>query len=237
MSQSHTTAPNLVTKIKWSVKRRGVAGTLRLALLKPPRRFGGWLWDRVHGVETARVIEIGDLNIPSKNVEYGIRYQPTPIGVFRRLIRSLGIPYGEFNFIDFGSGKGRTLLLAAEFPFKTIIGVEFASELHRIAESNIRSFRGRRRCRQIRSVCVDAARWRLPQGNSVLFFYFPFHEPVMRAVMSAIHDFLQDTRAEVVIVNYEPTPPIARLLGADPAFSIVAQSREYGVYRSRPKSI
>jgi hypothetical protein len=31
----------------------------------------------------------------------------------------------EFNFIDLGSGKGRVLLMAADYPFKRIIGVEF----------------------------------------------------------------------------------------------------------------
>lgn len=237
MEAKLTARPRLVTKVKWSLKRRGVVGTLRVALLKLPHRFDGWLWDRVHGVETTRITELDDLTIPSDNVGYGIRYQPAPIGAFRRLIRNLAIPYKEFNFIDFGSGKGRTLLLAAEFPFKTVVGVEFAPELHRIAESNLRSFRGRQRCSQIRSVCLDAALWRLPPGNSVLFFNFPFHEPVMKAVMGMIHDFLQDTRAEVFIVNYEPNPPIARLLGADPAFRIVAQSREYALYRSVPRTV
>jgi hypothetical protein len=147
--------PNLVTKIKWSLKRRGVVGTLRLALLKPPRRIGGWLWDHVHGVETTQIVEIDNLGIPSENVEYGIRYQPSPIRVFRRMIRSLGIPFEEFHFMDFGSGKGRTLLLASKFPFRSVIGVEFGPQLHKIAESNIQSFRGRQRCRDIQSVCMD----------------------------------------------------------------------------------
>lgn len=227
--------PNLVTKIKWSLKRRGMVGTLRLALLKPPRRLGGWLWDRVHGVETTQIVEIDDIGIPSDNVEYAIRYQPTPIRVFRRMIRTLGIPYAEFNFIDFGSGKGRTLLLASKIPFRSVIGVEFGPELHKIAESNIQSFRGRQRCHEIRSVCMDAARYILPPGNSVLYFNFPFHEPVMRDVMAMIHNFIEDPQNEIIIVNYEPNPVIARLLGNDPAFGIVTQSREHAVYRSLKK--
>ncbi len=214
------------------MKRRGVVRTLRLALLKPPRSLGGWLWDRMHGVETTQIVEIDDLGIPSDNVEYGIRYQPTPTKVFRRMIRSLGIPYEEFNFIDFGSGKGRTLLLASKFPFRSIIGVEFGPKLHKIAESNIRSFRGRQRCREIQSVCMDAARYMLPPGNSVVYFNFPFHEPVMRAVMAMIHNSFKTRVTEVIIVNYEPHPVIAQLLGTDSALETVVRSREHAVYRS-----
>jgi len=237
MSQNLRYRPNVVTKIKWSLKRRGFVGTLRLALLKPPRRLGSWLWDRVHGVETTRIVEIDELEVRSDNVGYGIRYQATPTGVFRRMIRSLGIRYEEFTFIDFGSGKGRTLLLAAQFPFKKVIGVEFAPELHTAAESNIRSFRGRLKCPVVQSVCTDAARYRLPPSNAVLFFNFPFHEPVMRAVMAMIHELLQDAQSEIFIVNYEPNPAIARLLGADPAFGIVAQSRDHAIYRSLPTQL
>jgi hypothetical protein len=217
------------------LKRRGVFGTLRLALLKAPRRVAGWLWDRRHGVETARIAELDDLDIPSDNVAYGIRYQPTPTGAFRRVIRNLGIRCDQYNFIDFGSGKGRTLLLASELPFRNVIGVEFAPQLHKVAEENIRSFRGRQRCRQIQSICRDAALYRLPPGNSVLFFNFPFHEPVMRSVLAAIHESVRGSRAEIIIVNYEPTPSIARLFEGNTAFTMVRQSRECAVYRSTPR--
>lgn len=36
------------------------------------------------------------------------------------------VPLQDYDFLDFGSGKGRTLLMAASFPFKKITGVEFS---------------------------------------------------------------------------------------------------------------
>jgi hypothetical protein len=178
------------------------------------------------------ICEIDDLKIPSDNTEYGIRYQPTPARIFRKVIRSLEIPYEEFTFVDFGSGKGRTLLLASEFPFKSVIGIEFAPELHKIAESNIRSFRARQQCRHIQSLCIDAAQYMPPCGNCVLYFYFPFQEPVMRAVMGAICRARAASNSDVIIVNYEPHPAIARLLDAEASFRSVAETREYTIYRS-----
>lgn len=237
MTQSLIPRPNRVTRIKWSLKRRGLIGTARLALLKPGRKLVDWVWDRLHGVETGQIVEIDCLAIPSDNQRYGIRYQPTPTGAFRKMIRTLAIPCENFNFIDFGSGKGRALLLASEFPFNSIIGVEFAPELHKGAESNIRSFHGRQRCHEIRSICMDAAHYRLPPGNSVLYFNFPFQEPVMKTVVAMIHDFLGNSAAEIFLVNYEPAPVIARLLGTDRSCAIVAQDRECAIYRFLPKPI
>jgi SAM-dependent methyltransferase len=224
--------PSLATRIEWSVSRRGILGTLRRLLLKFPRSFASWVWDRLHRVNSSKVLELGDLDIPSENVRHGVRYQATPPGIFRRMISDLDIPYEQFNFIDFGSGMGRTLLLASEFPFRRIIGVEFSPELHRIAERNIQSFRGRQNCFEIRSVCIDAAQYRLPPGNAVSYFYLPFHEPVMRSVLAMIDDCLQSSRAEMIILAYEPNGAMLRVLGGDPAFRMTAQNGEYAIYRS-----
>lgn len=225
------------TKIKWSLKRRGLIGTIRLAMLKAPRRVVDWVWDRVHHVDTGEIIEIDEMNVSSENAVHGNRYQATPSEVFRRVIGSLNIPYGEYTFIDYGSGKGRTLLLGAAFPFRRIIGLEFAPSLHRAAESNIRTFRGVRKCKDIEAICMDASAYPLTPGKFVLFFNFPFHEPVMKRVMSQIDDLLRGSRSEVLIVNYEPSPVISRLIGADPFFRVAAQSIEHIVYRSVPASV
>jgi hypothetical protein len=58
------------------------------------------------------------------------------------MLRDLPIPdVSGYTFIDMGSGKGRMLLLAAEPPFRRIIGVEFASDLDALARSNVKTYR------------------------------------------------------------------------------------------------
>jgi hypothetical protein len=41
-------------------------------------------------------------------------YQPTDPAEFREMMKALPIDFREFTFVDIGSGKGRTLLMAAE---------------------------------------------------------------------------------------------------------------------------
>ncbi len=64
-------------------------------------------------------------------------YQPTDAALFQEMMSSLPIAFSEFTFVDLGSGKGRTLLMASEYPFRRIVGVEILPELHRAAEKNI----------------------------------------------------------------------------------------------------
>lgn len=78
-------------------------------------------------------------------------------------------------FVDLGSGKGKSLILAADYPFKKIIGVEFPPELHQTAVRNIALF-SREKCiqEQIQLLCMDAEQYELPTENIVLFLYNPF---------------------------------------------------------------
>jgi hypothetical protein len=64
-------------------------------------------------------------------------YAPTATPGFRK---KLNIDPRNFTFIDFGSGKGRVLLIAAGLPFKAVVGIEFSRELHEIAVQNISRF-------------------------------------------------------------------------------------------------
>src|SRR5438552_13937135 len=48
-------------------------------------------------------------------------YQPTEPSLFHEMLKALKIDFREFTFIDLGSGKGRVLLMAANYPFRRIV--------------------------------------------------------------------------------------------------------------------
>ena len=66
-----------------------------------------------------------------------MEYAPTPSAHFRLLLRDLPRDVSEYTFVDFGSGNGRVLILAAQQSFKATLGVEFSPELHRMATENL----------------------------------------------------------------------------------------------------
>ena len=90
-------------------------------------------------------------------------------------------------FVDFGCGKGRILLAAAQFGFKRIEGVEFASNLCRIAERNVALYKTRTGLQtEFRIVASDAGKYEIPDDVDCFYFCNPFGEDVMRNTMRNI---------------------------------------------------
>src|SRR5689334_20151383 len=113
---------------------------------------------------------------------FAVRYGPSNPRLVRGVLDGLQVDYAQFPFIDYGSGKGRVLIVAAGFPFKEVIGVEFSRELHETALKNIaRIRRDMIRCGEVTSLHCDAASFQPPGSNLVCYFYNPFGPPVMAA--------------------------------------------------------
>ncbi len=144
-------------------------------------------YDRKHGIKSAGYTHLHELMIDNPSKEFGIRYQPTTQKRMVAMFRSLPKDLREFTFVDFGSGRGRVLLFAAQFNFLRVAGVEFSEELHRSALDNIAVADGRaRRCADIRPLHQDATTYELPDGALVLYFFDPFRGPVMQQVLDNI---------------------------------------------------
>jgi SAM-dependent methyltransferase len=169
-------------------------------------RWRWWLdsrFDRRFGTDTSGIVPIDRLAIGGPSAPFAVHYEPTPARVLRAALAAAVRTPERFAFVDFGSGKGRALLLASEVPFRRVIGVELSWKLHAIAMENIRRFRsGRRRCAAVTSHCGDATAFELPDEDLVLYFYTPFHGPVFDAVLERIAKSLAARPRQLVIVAY-----------------------------------
>jgi SAM-dependent methyltransferase len=195
-------------------------GFLRLAWNVPglyfDRRF-----DRRHGVDTSGTIKLRELTVESGSRSLGALYDTVPPRSCRALLATLPADARGYTFVDFGSGKGRILLLAAERPFARIVGVEFARELHEAALANVRSYRNRaQRCHRIEPQLADAADFAIPDGPCVLHFFSPFERPLLERVIENIRrSYEADPRHIVVLYITDPeTHPIPMDLLQDSGF-------------------
>jgi predicted RNA methylase len=157
--------------------------------------------DRRHGVDTVGVTQLENLSIDSPNKSRGVYYEATPASVFHRIMERLSIRHEDYVFIDLGSGKGRVLLAASHYPFRELIGVEFASELHEIATRNLTNYRNRRRkSTRWRLEHGDAAEFRFPDENIVLFLFNPFDSQILGRVLDNVATHIRDNRKSVYVV-------------------------------------
>lgn len=139
-------------------------------------------FDQTRGVTTADRVELWNLTIPSKDWVRGMRYSPVPVAAFSNAMARLAIQADRFTFIDLGSGKGRALILAGEYGFKRIIGVEFAPTLCEIARRNLLIAKTRAEV-----VCQSATEFAFPKEPTVIFMYSPFSIDILERVLRNVH--------------------------------------------------
>jgi hypothetical protein len=171
----------------------------RISPMNLYEKFEKHRFDRRHGVDTQLDVNLADLSIASPNKHRGSRYHATPPVAFKRVLKRLKVDLSDYTFIDFGSGKGRTLLLASDFPFKRIIGVEFGEELHRHAVNNIQRYKAKYNS-QIESIHVDATQFVLPDGPLILYFFHPFDGIVLGQVLANIRRATSASNRKIFIV-------------------------------------
>ena len=139
-----------------------------------------------------------------REIVAGRQYQPSDPALFREVMGGLAIDYPQFTFVDLGSGKGRALLLATEFPFARIVGVELLPELHARAGQNVLRFRGGAERERIELWCGDARRFPFPSGPLLVFLFDPFPEPVLEEVIANLRQAAGQQPRPLVLVYLNP---------------------------------
>jgi SAM-dependent methyltransferase len=193
-------------------------------------------WDLIHNVDTCGEIPLIELNFQSENKAPGLEYQSHHPRILRAFLQSLAldwaIDYEKYTFVDFGCGKGRVLLVASEFPFRRIVGVEFAVPLAEVAKRNLVSYRSKtQKCRDISVLAIDAVDYRLPEEPEVLYFYSPFPPAVMEQVFQNIERSLQQSPRELLVLFSGVLGARDRAFGSRPQYERLLRDRHVDVYR------
>jgi SAM-dependent methyltransferase len=159
-------------------------------------------------------------------------YQPTDPTMFGEMMRSLPDGPTGLTFIDLGSGKGRTLLMASEYPFRRIVGVEVLPALHRVAEENIARFpRDRQKCGAVESICADATAFEFPNEPMVLYLFNPLPEWGLQRVLRSLEASLEAHPRRVWVIYHNAI--LEHLLNSSPALTRVVVGTHHVIYASK----
>ena len=156
---------------------------------------------RRYGTDTGGKVHAANFSITSPNLLFADGYLATAPKLFIDTIGRLPIVHRDFVFVDFGSGKGRALLMAAEFPFKKIIGLEISPILHEIAQQNIdKLFSKTDRYSTIISLNLDVEKFVPPEDPLFCYFYNPFREKVMANVLATLKSSIDQNSRDIWIM-------------------------------------
>jgi SAM-dependent methyltransferase len=193
-------------------RRHGPLRFLQLAvynawyeLARRRARLNGDDFDAGHGTDTARVVEVSSLDMKSPNVRHAVRYQPSSAALVKKAIDWLDIDLSDLAFIDFGSGKGRVVLLAAAYPFKSVVGVELSRELHEIARDNVsRAPLRPEDSGKISLACLDVTDFSLPDSDLLCYLYNPFGPAVLAPLAERLSAHSSHRGHRVFVIYVDP---------------------------------
>lgn len=195
-------------------------------------------FDQENGVQTSGLIPGRYLKTGHAHGRYSTAYFAVAPSVFRALLGRWqrtrpAAPIDRFTFIDAGAGMGRAMLLAAESPFRTVIGIELNPILMRVAQRNVETWRAAGRAlASMRVVCGDVVDARIPKGPCLVFLFNPFGASVMRRLLKRLTVAFANRpgQLDLLYVNNEQEAVIERQAGFTRLF--VGQER-----RSRADAI
>lgn len=135
-------------------------------------------FDATHGTETGALIPGEDLATGHRHDRHITAYHGTAPSLFRKLMarwrQQARWPVERTAFVDVGAGKGRAMLLAAEMPFRRILGIELHPALAAVARRNTERYALHHKVSPMRLEEADVMRLRMPAGPCCVFLFNPF---------------------------------------------------------------
>jgi predicted RNA methylase len=205
-------------------------GLLRDSLPERRRsRFGDIDYDCDYGFDTtwARL----SWGVRLREVFTERLYQPTVPDEFSEILQHLArVDFTPFTFIDLGSGKGRALLLAAQYPFRRIIGVEVLTELHAVAEENLARLRQNDGAIDVQSICLDAREFEFPPDPLLVYLFNPFPDYVLSTVIDNLRASLARHPRPVYFIYNAPYEQ--QVIERANTLRKIVQTHQYAIYKA-----
>lgn len=192
-------------------------------------------FDHVHRVDTGGLLYPDQLNSGHQNDMHSAGYYATAPSLFRGAVAlwqatldSTRHTTGDYTLIDIGCGKGRVLMLASEYPFRRIVGVELHPELAAVAQANLRRWlRREHRCRDVVAIHADALAAPISEGPVLLYLFNSFEQQMVISLLERLTEISRQRSAPIDLIYIHPefdalvrqTPCMQLLADQDIAFS------------------
>lgn len=158
-------------------------------------------WNERHfQIDTEVGVELPTLGIANPD---SIDYWPTPYQAIKAAMKRIRISKTDV-FVDYGTGKGRIVTVAATYPIRRVVGIELSAVLAANARSNVIKAQKTRRCEHVDIRTLDAVDFDLPSDATILHFFNPFRGETLRRVVANIRESLEAVPRELVILFANP---------------------------------
>jgi len=212
------------------VRRAGLRQTMTILLSAFDDKYLKG-FDRRYRIKTSGFIRLQNTSFEPTRLRDATQYGPVNGWALRRLLRDLNLPR-HFHFVDFGCGLGRACILAAEYGFERVTGVELAAELCVGARENIAQCRPPAgKLSPITILQMDVLDYCERSKDDVVFMFRPFSGDFFRVVLDKLVARARDRKQPFTVIYSERMMvpgSFVPMLAADPAFRKVHEAGIWG---------
>jgi hypothetical protein len=179
----------------------GINWNFRLALFTIIHEIKG---ERKYGIDSIKINRLKTLPVKGENKSHASIYQGANYFLLEKAFDYLREINVKGSFVDYGSGKGRVMAVAAFHGFKKITGIDFAASLCAQAKENLNKLQPQFPQTKFTIVCDDAVNYRIQKEDSIFFFFNPFDEIIMLKVVKNMLQSLKENSREIYVVYMNP---------------------------------
>jgi SAM-dependent methyltransferase len=191
--------------------------------------YSSTVYDWTHGIRTTKIEPLSSLQLTRpENLAHANPYLASQPEDIRSVFKNLDVDFSRYCFVDLGCGKGRVLAEAVRYPFKSVIGIDFAKELCEACEANLAKVRSTWHCGDVQVFQADATEFDLPRGPCVVYIYNSFRGPALAAVLERIRASVENFPRHVRIAYVTPTLP--EFFEQLPQILVYKSSQRYVLY-------
>ena len=155
------------------------------------------LEDQIRGIKAHDFLDSASVVSSKESAIYANFYQPVRSMPFRKLMSKLNLK-NDGSFIDIGAGTGKAMILALDYGFTKVKGIEIVEGLVEIAEENRQSLN----IPKEKFVCIadDALNYEYAIDDKVIFFNDPFSNEVFAPLLKKLEENILEKRVEVTFI-------------------------------------
>lgn len=160
--------------------------------------------ERKYKLNTGKIENVKKFSVIGDNINDAEFYQGANYYLLEKVFDFLQTIEANINILDYGCGKGRVLAVAAYYGFVKITGIDFAKELCEAARKNISPVQQKFPEKILNVIHANAVDYKIENDTNVFFFFNPFNEVVMLAVVKNILLSLKENTREIYVVYINP---------------------------------
>lgn len=201
-------------------------------------------FDRKYRIRTSGHVELSDTSFDPSKLRNATSYGPVNGWAFRQLLQVLDLPK-SLHFVDLGCGLARACIVAAEYGFEKVTGVELAPELCVTARENVEGCYLPPEKKELISIIQgDVFDYCQRSEDDVFFIFRAFSLEFFTAVRMKLSERAIQQKKTLTMIYTERLSPgqsqEVRLLSEDQAFRKVYDGNMWGqafyVYRCGEQS-